>query len=61
LHVPFVPQLVGAVTAHAPRGSSVPAGTGAHVPADPGTAHDVQLAQLAAPQHTPSTQWPLTH
>lgn len=39
----------------------VPAGTGAQLPAEPARAHEVQLGQLAAPQHTPSTQWPLTH
>src|SRR4051794_24053673 len=61
LQVPFVPHVDAAVTAQTPRGSSVPAGTGAQLPAEPATAHDVQLGQLATPQHTPSTQWPFTH
>ena len=39
----------------------VPAGTGAQLPAEPATAQEVHLGQLATPQHTPSTQWPLTH
>jgi hypothetical protein len=40
---------------------TVPAAAGVQVPAEPGTAHEKQSAQLAAPQHTPSTQWPLRH
>ena len=35
---------------------TVPAAAGAQLPAEPGTAHEKQSAQLAAPQHTPSTQ-----
>jgi hypothetical protein len=40
---------------------TTPAATGWQLPAKPATAHEVQTAQVAAPQHTPSTQWPLRH
>jgi hypothetical protein len=40
---------------------TTPAATGAQLPAEPATAHEKQTAQLAAPQQTPSTQWPLRH
>src|SRR5438046_8589608 len=46
---------------HAAGAQTVPAGTGAQLPAEPATAQEVQLGQLAEPQHAPSTQWPLTH
>jgi hypothetical protein len=37
----------------------VPAGEGAQLP--PPTAHEVHTGQVAEPQHTLSTQWPLRH
>jgi hypothetical protein len=40
---------------------TTPAATGVQLPAAPATAHEVQTGQLAAPQHTPSMQWPLRH
>jgi hypothetical protein len=61
LQAPFVPHVAAGVTAQRPRGSIVPAGTGAQLPAAPATPQDAQLGQLATPQHTASTQWPLTH
>ena len=42
-------------------GSIPPFGTGWQLPALPATAHDEHAAQLVAPQHTCSTQWPLMH
>ena len=48
--VPVAPQRV----------SFVPAPSGAQVPA-PFTLHAWQAGQLALPQQTPSTQWPLMH
>jgi hypothetical protein len=50
-----------ALPLHAAGPQTTPAGAGAQLPAEPATAQDVQIGQLAAPQHTPSTQWPLTH
>jgi hypothetical protein len=35
--------------------------TGLHMPSMPATLHAWQLPQLAAPQQTPSVQWPLPH
>jgi hypothetical protein len=35
---------------------TVPAAAGAQLPAEPATAHEVQIGQLATPQQTPSTQ-----
>ena len=57
--VPLKPQ--GGASAQPPCGSIPPAGTGAHVPADPTTLHDAHVPQVAAPQQTPSTQLPLSH
>ena len=42
-------------------GSVVPAATGVHVPAPPATLQAWQVPQLAVPQQTPSTHWPLSH
>ena len=42
-------------------GAFVPAATGAHVPSEPATLQAWQAAQLADPQHTPSTHAPLMH
>jgi hypothetical protein len=53
---PFVPHVAAPVTAQSAWGSAPPAGTGAHVPAEPGTLHALQVAQLAVEQQTPSTQ-----
>jgi hypothetical protein len=61
LQVPFVPHVEAAVTAHMPRGSDPPAGTGAHVPIEPATEHEKQLGQPAVPQHTCPTQCALAH
>jgi hypothetical protein len=58
-HVPLKPQ--GGVNGQPPCGSIPPAGTGAQVPADPTTLHDVQVAQVGTEQQTPSTQLPLSH
>jgi hypothetical protein len=52
LHVPLVPQVDAAVTAHMPSGSEPPGGTGAHVPIEPATEHEKQLGQPAVPQQT---------
>jgi hypothetical protein len=41
-------------------GAAVPAATGAQDPV-PETLHAWQAGQVALPQHTPSTQWPLMH
>jgi hypothetical protein len=60
-HVPSVPQVEAAVTAHTPLGSTVPLATGAQVPRLPVRLHARQDVQDAVPQHTPSTQLPLTH
>jgi hypothetical protein len=38
-----------------------PAATGAHVPALPATLHARHDPQVAVPQQTPSTQWPVPH
>ena len=40
LHVPFVPHVDAAVTAHWASGSEPPTGTGVHVPIDPATEHE---------------------
>jgi hypothetical protein len=39
--------------------SSTPLGIAQQVPGCPGMAHEVQMAQAAAPQQVDSTQWPL--
>ena len=44
-----------------PEGSFIPAGTGVHLPTDPGTAQETQLPVHAVSQHTPWAQWPLWH
>jgi hypothetical protein len=59
--VPLVPQVAGAMGRQLASGSLPPFGTGWQLPALPVTAHDEQAAQLEAPQHTDSTQWPLMH
>lgn len=53
---PFVPQLAAAVVAHSAWGSALPAGTGEHVPAEPGTLQALHVPQLPVEQQTPSTQ-----
>jgi hypothetical protein len=60
-HVPLVPQVEGAIARQLASGSLPPLGTGWQLPALPATAHDEQAGQLAAPQQTCSTQWPLAH
>jgi hypothetical protein len=57
--VPLKPQ--GGASGQPPCGSIPPAGTGAQVPADPTTLHDVQVPQVGDEQQTPSTQLPLSH
>jgi hypothetical protein len=59
-HVPVVAHVEGGMAAQVASGSAPPAGTGWQLPGFPATAHDVQARQLAEPQHTCSTQWPLT-
>jgi hypothetical protein len=46
---------------HMTTPQTMPAAAGAQLPAEPWTLHAKQVAQLEAPQHTPSTQWPLRH
>jgi hypothetical protein len=60
-HLPFVPHVEAACVAHTPFGSVTPAATGAHVPALPATLHARHDPQVAVPQQTPSTQWPVPH
>lgn len=55
-HRPFVPQLAAAVVAQSVWGSALPLGTGAHVPAEPGTLQALHVPQLPVEQQTPSTQ-----
>jgi hypothetical protein len=64
LHLPSVPQLDAAVTAHSPRGSVVPFEATPHVPFAPpvsAAAHAWHAAAHAVLQQNPSTQKPLTH
>jgi hypothetical protein len=57
--VPSVPHVEAAMARQLASGSGPPLGTGWQLPALPWTAHDKHAAQLAAPQQTCSTQWPL--
>jgi hypothetical protein len=59
-HLPFVPQVDAPSSAQNEDGAVVPAATGVHAPV-PERLHAWQGAQLAEPQHTPSTQLPLMH
>ena len=56
-----MPHVAVGPTTQTPSGSGAPAGTAVQRPSQPGTAQEVQVGQLAAPQHTPSTQWPKAH
>ena len=58
-HVPVVAHVAAGMGAQVASGSAPPAGTGWQLPGFPATAHDVHAAQLADPQQTCSTQWPL--
>jgi len=60
-HVPSAPQVAAALARQLAVGSAPPFGTGWQLPGLPATAHDVHDGQLAAPQQTCSTQWPLMH
>ena len=59
LHVPVLPQVP--LFAQPPRGSPAPAATLVQVPRFPATLQAWQVAQVALPQQTPSTQLPLVH
>jgi hypothetical protein len=59
--VPSVAQVAAGCAAQVPRGSIVPAATGAQVPIDPGTLQALQGLQLIAWQQTPSRQLPVAH
>jgi hypothetical protein len=56
-----VPQLAAPASVHVPAGSAPPAGTGAHVPSVPESAHDVHAPAQAVRQHTPCAQKPSVH
>lgn len=56
LHRPLVPQLEGSLAAHPPFVSATPAGTGEHVPSEPGSAHVWHRPSHGVSQQTPSTQ-----
>lgn len=51
-----VPISHARVGLHVPAGSLAPAGTGAHVPALPAIAHELQLPHEPTAQQTPSVQ-----
>lgn len=59
-HLPFAPQLGAPSSAQKLGGASVPAARGEHAPV-PDRLHAWQAGQLAEPQHTPSTQFPVMH
>jgi hypothetical protein len=59
--VPSVPHVARAIARQLASGSVPPLGTGWQLPALPETAQDEHAEQLAAPQQTCSTQWPLMH
>ena len=52
---PSVPQPAEPLSAHWPNGSCI-AGTLAHVPADPDSAHDLQVPEQSLEQQTPCAQ-----
>ena len=58
-HVPVVAHVEAAMGGQVARGSAPPAGTSWQLPGLPETAHDQHGMQLADPQQTCSTQWPL--
>jgi hypothetical protein len=55
-HMPFVPQVAVACATQVFDGSGAPVATSPHVPIAPGSAHDLQEAAHAVPQHTPCAQ-----
>jgi hypothetical protein len=59
LQVPVLPQVP--LTAQRACGSVTLLATLTQAPALPATLHDWQVGQLALPQQTPSTQFPLPH
>jgi hypothetical protein len=54
-------QVLCAVIAHTPRGSTVPAAVGVQRPSDEGTLHLRHAPVQAVSQQTPSTQWLFWH
>jgi hypothetical protein len=60
-HAPVLPQLVAPWSLHVPVGSAPFRGTGAQVPADVATAHDMHVPVQAVRQQTPCAQKPLAH
>jgi hypothetical protein len=60
-HLPSVPQRLAPWSTQTPRGSTVPAGVGAHRPIDEGRAQLRQAPPQAPSQQTPSTQKLLMH
>jgi hypothetical protein len=56
LQDPVLPHGAAALVAHWPAGAVAPFGMLAQVPGLPGTLHDLQVPQEAAPQQTPSVQ-----
>jgi hypothetical protein len=60
-HMPFVPHVEGACTAHVPAGSGAPGATFVHWPIVPPSAHDLHAPPQADAQHTPWAQMPETH
>ena len=61
-HRPSRPQVEGSCSGHwLSSAGGMPAGTGAHMPALPGTSHFWQVPLQALLQQTPSTQKPLPH
>jgi hypothetical protein len=46
---------------HVAAPQTMPAAAGAQAPIEPWMLHALQTGQLATPQQTPSTQWPLRH
>ena len=59
LHRPLAEVAVGQLPTQVP--SAVFSGTLEQLPTDPLKLQDEQTGQLAAVQHTPSTQWPVEH
>jgi hypothetical protein len=55
-HMPFVPQVVDACTAHVPDGSGAPPATFTHWPIVPASAHDLHALVQADEQQTPWAQ-----
>jgi len=60
-HLPVVPQPMLPEGMQVPEGSVVPASTCVQVPSAVGSAQLKHCGQLFEPQHTPSTQWPVSH